>query len=187
MGGLARFGDVTGATLAVLGQGPVGLSATMLAARLGAEVIAVDIAPTRLDQARRFGAAHVLDTSTAGLADSIRDLTGGKGVDLVLETSGVSSVASDAVGLVAPWGQVCYVGLGSEVTFTMFDVFRSQVTMMASWTLSTVQQSECADFVMQHDLPVDDLYSHAWSLEQAVEAYEWFDRQDAGKGVFEFA
>jgi threonine dehydrogenase-like Zn-dependent dehydrogenase len=43
-----------------------------------------------------------------------------------------------------------------------------------------------ADFIAQRGLPIDDLFSHRWSLHDATAAYEEFDRQTAGKGVFVF-
>ncbi|MBV6759820.1 hypothetical protein [Rhodococcus opacus] len=44
----------------------------------------------------------------------------------------------------------------------------------------------CAEFIAARNLPIDDIYTHTWSLDQGVEAYEWFAQQSDGKGVFEF-
>ena len=54
---------------------------------------------------------------------------------------------------------------------------------MTSWSMSVVGQRECADFIVAHGLPIDELFSHRWRLEQIVEAYEEFELQRAGKGV----
>ncbi|OPX05389.1 iditol 2-dehydrogenase, partial [Mycobacterium sp. AT1] len=62
-----------------------------------------------------------------------------------------------------------------------------QMTLLTSWTLSIVEQKRCADFVAARQLPVDELYSHSWALADATAAYEWFDQQSDGKGVFEFS
>jgi hypothetical protein len=51
--------------------------------------------------------------------------------------------------------------------------------------MSTIEQLRCARFAVEHDLPLDDLFTHTWSLQQASEAYEWFNGQSDGKGVFE--
>jgi threonine dehydrogenase-like Zn-dependent dehydrogenase len=61
-----------------------------------------------------------------------------------------------------------------------------QLTVMTSWSLSSVQQIACADFIVERQLPVDDLFSDRWTLDQAVEAYEDFDKQQSGKGAFVF-
>jgi threonine dehydrogenase-like Zn-dependent dehydrogenase len=57
---------------------------------------------------------------------------------------------------------------------------------MTSWSLSSVQQIACADFIVDRQLPVDDLFTHRWTLDQAVEAYQDFDKQQSGKGAFVF-
>src|SRR5947208_15388174 len=75
-------------TLVVVGQGPVGLSATQLAAAMGARVIALDVSPERLSRAREFGADAVVDPRASDAVAAIKDLTHGRGADLTLDTSG---------------------------------------------------------------------------------------------------
>jgi threonine dehydrogenase-like Zn-dependent dehydrogenase len=186
-GGLDRLGDVGGATIAVSGQGPVGLSATMLATARGARVIAIDPEPARLAQARHLGAVETVNPLEVDAAAALMDLTGGRGVPLALETSGATPAISTALRSVAPWGRICLVGLGGgEARFSVSDMFRSQMTLMTSWTMSIVQQRQCAEFVVAHQLPIDDLFTHRWRLDQVEQAYREFDAQNAGKGVFLF-
>lgn len=185
-GGLKRLGDVGGSTLVVFGQGPVGASATMLAASMGARVIAVDIENSRLENARKFGASETINSREVDVVEAIRKLTGGKGTPLALETSGATPAAQAAIDAVASWGRICFIGLGAEVHFSTSQSYKKQMTLMTSWTTSIVEQKRCADFVVARNLPVDELYSHSWSLDDAVAAYEWFDKQSAGKGVIEF-
>ncbi|QYX82852.1 zinc-dependent alcohol dehydrogenase family protein [Streptomyces akebiae] len=185
-GGLDRLGDVGGSTVAVFGQGPVGLSATLLATARGARVIAIDPEPARLAKAQEFGAVATIDPSSVRATTALRDLTDGAGVPLVLETSGATRAAGDGLASLAPWGRMCVVGLGGEVHFDVLDMHRSQMTLMTSWSMSIVQQRQCAEFVARNELPVDALFSHHWRLDQVVEAYEEFDKQSAGKGVIVF-
>jgi threonine dehydrogenase-like Zn-dependent dehydrogenase len=56
--------------------------------------------------------------------------------------------------------------------------------VLASWTFATVGQADCANFVVERKIPVDRLFTHRWKLAQAVEAYQLFDKQTSGKGVF---
>jgi threonine dehydrogenase-like Zn-dependent dehydrogenase len=58
------------------------------------------------------------------------------------------------------------------------------VTLIGSWTFSTVGQSECARFVADRGIEVDRLFTDRWRLDQADEAYRRFDTQTTGKGVF---
>jgi threonine dehydrogenase-like Zn-dependent dehydrogenase len=64
------------------------------------------------------------------------------------------------------------------------DMLRRQVTIVASWTFSSIGQEECARFVVERGVDVDKLFTHRWKLDQAEEAYRVFDRQTEGKGVF---
>jgi 2-desacetyl-2-hydroxyethyl bacteriochlorophyllide A dehydrogenase len=185
-GALNRLGNVGGKDLVILGQGPVGASATLFASALGANVIAIDISSNRLVQASRFGAQSVLNAGDVDIVEAVRQLTHGRGPELVIETSGVSSAAQHAIDMVGVWGKICYVGLGADVRFNTSERFEKQMTLMTSWTLSTVDQMRCAAFVVERALPVDSLFTHTWALDQASEAYQWFDRQAEGKGVFEF-
>jgi threonine dehydrogenase-like Zn-dependent dehydrogenase len=57
------------------------------------------------------------------------------------------------------------------------------VTLIGSWTFSTVGQAECARFVADRGIAVDQLFTHRWRLDQTEEAYRLFDAQTAGKGV----
>ena len=64
------------------------------------------------------------------------------------------------------------------------DMIRRQVTIMGSWTFSTAGQAECARFIAERKIDLDQLFTDRWRLDQAVEAYQHFDKQAGGKGVF---
>lgn len=182
-GAIDRLGMRGGATIAVFGQGPVGLSATMLAARMGTRVIAVDIAADRLKRAREFGADAVIDASQGDPVEAMQDLTGG-GADYVMECSGIPEASAAAVKSARTWGSICFVGMGPEAHFDVRnDIIKKQVTLLGSWTFSASGQRECAQFVAAQDLPVDRLFTHEFQLEQAEEAYKLFDTQTTGKAV----
>jgi len=172
-------------TIAIVGQGPVGLSATQFAVAMGARVLALDISPQRLLLAKRFGAEVTIDAGGADPLGAIRDLTHGRGTDLTLDTSGRPEGRSLAVKAARAWGTACMVGEGSNVTVDVSpDLLRKQLTIIGSWTFSTAGQAECAQFVAERKIPVTDLFTHRWRLEQAEEAYKLFDTQTTGKGVF---
>ncbi|GHB73593.1 oxidoreductase [Streptomyces viridiviolaceus] len=183
-GGIKRLGNIGGATLVVMGQGLVGLSGTMFASALGARVIAVDVRDARLDRAREFGASEVINSAEVDLTEAMADLTGGRGAEVILETSGVAG--ADALKILGKWGRACFIGLPGDVSFRTEQQYKKQWTLMTSWTMSTIEQARCANFVVAHQLPVDRIFTHSWSLDHAVEAYQWFDEQADGKGVFEF-
>jgi threonine dehydrogenase-like Zn-dependent dehydrogenase len=184
-GALQRLGLQGDHTIAIFGQGPVGLSATQLAAQMGARVIALDTSVERLARAREFGADVVLDpTAVDDVVKAIRELTHGRGAHASLDASSSSVARRQAVQCVRTWGKACYVGEGDTVTLDVSnDLLRRQVTLIGSWTFSTVGQAECARYVADRGVEVDRLFTHRWKLEQAEEAYRLFDTQTSGKGV----
>jgi threonine dehydrogenase-like Zn-dependent dehydrogenase len=171
-----------GSTLAVFGQGPVGLSATVIGAAMGARVIAVESNAERRALAKQFGADVALDS-----AEQIKELTRGEGVDMALDCTGVPAARLAAVRSAKTWGTVCYVGEGGDVTLDVSrDLLRKQLTLIGSWTFSAMGQAECARFVADNKIPLEKIFSHRWKLEQAEEAYRVFDTQSTGKGVIVF-
>jgi len=182
---LRRMNLTGGDTIAIVGQGPVGLSATQLAAAMGARVIALDVSPERLSRAKDFAADALIDPKADDPVAGIKTLTHGLGADLALDTSGASEGRLTAVRGTRAWGTVCFVGEGGSVSLDVSpDMLRKQLTIMGSWTFSTIVQAECARFVADRKIAVEHLFTHRWQLEQADEAYRLFDRQTSGKGVF---
>ncbi len=174
-------------TLAVFGQGPVGLSATLLGAAMGARVIALDISPERRALARELGADAVVDPAASDAVATLRDLTRGEGVDLTLECSSAPSARQAAVRSVRTWGTACFVGEGGSVSLDVSpDLLRRQVTLIGSWTFSSVGQEECARFIANRKIPLGKLITHRFKLDDAAEAYRLFDTQTTGKGVIIF-
>ena len=182
---LKRMRLCGGDSLAVFGQGPVGLSATVLGVAMGARVIAVETSKERAKLAEEFGADAVIDASHEDPVSAIRDLTSGAGADLAIDCSGAAAARRAAVRCVKTWGTACYVGEGGDVTLDVSpDLLRRQVTLIGSWTFSAAGMQECAQFVAKKRIPLERIFSHRWRLEQADEAYKSFDTQTTGKGVF---
>ena len=183
-GALRRVQLQGGETIAIFGQGPVGLSATQLAHAMGARVIALDVSPERLKMAQVFGADEIIDAKSNDPVTAIQDLTRGEGAHKTLEASSAPSARRAAVQAVRSWGTVCYVGERGNVTLDVSpDLLRRQVTLVGSWTFSSQGQADCAEFVADHDIDVEALFSDRWTMDQAREAYAKFDTQTTGKGV----
>jgi len=184
-GALHRLDLRADQTIAIFGQGPVGLSATQLASAMGARVIALDISDERLARAKEFGADLVIDPSKTNAVEAIRQATRGLGAHATLDSSSSPDARKQAVQSVRTWGKACLVGEGGHVTLDVSpDVLRRQVTIIGSWTFSTIGQAECAAFIADRGIKVDNLFTHRWKLAQADEAYQLFDKQTSGKGVF---
>jgi threonine dehydrogenase-like Zn-dependent dehydrogenase len=152
---------------------------------MGARVIALDTSTERLARAREFGAEEAINPKTTeNVVQAIKDLTHGRGAHLSLDASSSPAARAQAVRCVKTWGKACFVGEGDTVTLDVSnDLLRRQVTLIGSWTFSTIGQGECARFIADRGVDVDRLFTHRWDLDQAAEAYRLFDTQSEGKGV----
>ena len=178
--------DISGRdTVAVFGQGPVGLSGTHSAKAMGAQVIAVDIVPERLALAKELGADHIINSQEADPVAGIQELTGGMGATAALETSGNSTARSQILQCLRPFARCCYVGIGgpASIDFNQ-DVIHKVATIYGSWTFSKSELIEIARFMVEVEVPLKKLVTHRFSLDQAVEAYRIFDGATTGKCVF---
>ncbi len=186
-GALKRL-DVSGRdTLVVFGQGPVGLSATMLGRAMGARVIAIDVVPERRQLAQDLGADAVVDPRAVDPVVAVHELTRGEGAETTMDCTGNAEARLAAVKSATTWGRVCFVGEGGTVAFDVSrDLLRRQITLVASWTFSAVGQEECARFIADRKVPLARLLTHRFTLADADAAYRLFDTQTTGKGVFVF-
>ena len=177
--------DISGRdTLVIFGQGPVGLAATQLAAAMGARVLAVDPEPGRRLMAQEMGAEQTLEPETA--LERIRELTG-EGADATLECSGNSQARQDAARAARPWGRACYVGAHGTATFDMTpDIIHRQLTIHGCWTFNPLLMAECARFAVDRKVKLGQVFTDAFTLEQAEEAYRRVEARQMGKGVFTF-
>lgn len=128
-----RRAEVTQAdTVLVLGAGPIGLALVEVARAHGATVFATDIAPARLRTAAWLGATPL---PADDLAARVLDATGGEGMPVVIEATGVPAVMAQALDLVAAGGRVVIVGLaprGDGLTLPALDVTRKEATILGS-------------------------------------------------------
>jgi len=178
---------VSGAdSVAIFGQGPVGLSGTLVAKAMGARVIAIDINQARLDLARAAGADHVISARDADPVSAIRELTGGKGTTTALETSGSATARGQAIQSVRALGQCCLVGMGHDPTQLEItrDVILKSQTVFGSWTFTKAELIQAARFMVEATIQLDALITHRFSFDEAKEAFRVFAQGESGKCVF---
>jgi threonine dehydrogenase-like Zn-dependent dehydrogenase len=180
--------DVSGRdTLAIFGQGPVGLAATQLATAMGARVVAVDLSPERRELACQMGAEEAIDPSATPPVEAIKVLTHGEGADATLDCTGHPEARANCARAARPWGRACFVGERGTATFDMTpDVIHKQLTMYGSWTFSTLLMAECARFAVDRRVPLGKVFTDTFTLAEADQAFRRFEARGMGKGVFAF-
>lgn len=110
MHAVLRAGELTGRTVLVTGAGSaVGHYAAQMATRRGAVVVGTAGSPARRDHARQAGAAHLIDYKSESVIDRVKEITGGAGVDAVIDMDFSSTAPLLPQGLLKPHGRfVCY-------------------------------------------------------------------------------
>jgi 2-desacetyl-2-hydroxyethyl bacteriochlorophyllide A dehydrogenase len=163
-----------GDSVAVLGPGPIGLLAAMLADRAGAgRVIVSGLAADaeRLEFARRLG-CDVVSADQGDPAAEVRELTGGYGADLVIDTSGGPGTVSDAVELVRRGGEVVLVGLSPPAPFDPSAAVVKEVTLRGAFRRQPVTWLRTIRLVATRRMDVRSLVTHRLPISRAEEAFE---------------
>lgn len=111
---VARGRVQPGDTVAIFGCGGVGLGAVAASAFRGATTIAIDIDDAKLTTARLAGAAHTIHSRREDVTQALRERTGGRGPDVVIEAIGTPATFRAAVELVGYTGRVVYIGYAQE-------------------------------------------------------------------------
>lgn len=137
-----EFKPQAGQSVAVMGSGAVGMAAIMAAAAMNASpVIAIDINDDRLALAKEMGATDSVNSSDMStLVDQLMEITGGKGVDYILDTTGVSPLMTTAAQALARRGTLGAVAAASPGTEVSFEIGAS---LMKGWTFKTVIEGSC--------------------------------------------
>jgi propanol-preferring alcohol dehydrogenase len=173
--------------LAVFGLGPVGLCGVMIAKALGAHVIGVDVVEERLELARRFGADAVVHGAREEVASRLRALTDGEGPGLAFETSGAPAAHQNMLDALCKGGKAAIVGAGAhEKTVNLTDIIGKQLTLIGSFVSPIDMYWELAAFLVRHQIPLEAMVTHRFSIEDAPEAFRLADTARTGKVVFEW-
>src|SRR3954465_6947156 len=116
MYGLTELGGlVAGDSVVVSGPGPIGLLGAAVAKALGAQpVILTGTRDNRLEIGKRLGADHVINVRNEDAVEAVRKLTGGKGVDFVLECSGAPNAVNEAAQMLNRGGKICLAAFPSD-------------------------------------------------------------------------
>jgi alcohol dehydrogenase len=173
LNGTVRPGDV----VAVVGAGPVGLSAIM-GARLfsPSHIVAIDMASSRLEAAKQFGADIVVNNTIEDALSAVRQVTDGLGADVAIEAVGVPATFELAATLVRPAGRVANIGVhGEPVTLHLEDLWARDVTITTG-LVDTYSTPTLLRLVASHQVDAKRFVTHHFALDDVMEAYDVFAR-----------
>ncbi|MEU6527321.1 zinc-dependent alcohol dehydrogenase family protein [Streptomyces sp. NPDC046924] len=185
--GTGWFGAVAaqagpGKTVAVVGDGAVGLLAVLAARQLGAErIIAMSRHAPRQELALEYGATDIVTERGDDGVARIKELTGGLGAHSVIEAVGTQQSMEQAIGSTRPGGHVGYVGVSHDVTLDGQELFFSHVHLHGGPAPVRQYLPELIGLVWNRRIDPGKVFDLALPLDQAAEAYRAMDERRAIK------
>ncbi len=173
LNGSVRPGD----TVAIVGAGPIGLSA-IVGAKLFSpgHIIAIDLSDARLDAAKRFGADVTVNNGREDAVAIVQSLTQGLGADVAIEAVGVPQTFELCTELVRPGGHVANIGVhGEPATLHLESLWIRNVTVTTG-LVDTYSTPTLLRLVASHLIDAERFVSHHFELDQMLEAYDVFGR-----------
>ena len=173
LAGGVRPGDV----VAVVGAGPVGLSAITGAQLFSpGHIVAIDLSDARLEAAKQFGADVVVNNSREDPLSVIKELTGGLGADVAIEAVGVPASFELAVSLARPGGRIANIGVhGQAATLHLEEQWSKDITITTG-LVDTSSTPTLMRLITTGQIDARRFITHHFGLDQFDEAYDVFAR-----------
>lgn len=176
-----KIGDI----VAVFAQGPIGLCATAGARLKGASlIIAIDGIDERLSYARQLGADITLDYRKVDIISEIMKITGGRGVDAVIEALGTQQTFESALRVLKPGGTLSSLGVYSTDLTIPLDAFSAGlgdhkiITSLCPGGKERMRR--LMSVIESNRVNLEDMVTHRYKLDDIVDAYDLFSHQRDG-------
>lgn len=166
-----------GDAVAVVGSGPIGLSAITCAQLFSPSlVIAIDVAPSRLEAAKHFGADVVINNAEQNPVAAVMELTDGLGVDLAIEAVGVPETFELAADLVRPVGRIANIGVhGEPATLHLERLWNRDVTITTG-LVDAYSTPTLLRLLKSGRINAKRFVTHRFHFDDFMEAYDVFAR-----------
>jgi alcohol dehydrogenase len=171
-------GHVTpGDVVAVVGAGPIGLAAIM-GARLfsPSHVVAIDLAPSRLEAAKMFGADIVVNPADENALEIVQGLTDGLGADVSIEAVGTPATFELTVSLARPGGHIANIGVHGEPATLHLETLWIRDVTITTGLVDTYSTPTFLKLLAGHQLDASAFATHNFALDEFEQAYDVFSR-----------
>jgi alcohol dehydrogenase len=173
--GVQSGGVKPGDTIAIVGAGPVGMSALLTSQFYSpGRIIMIDTDPARLGLARQFGATDTVQVGTEDAVQAVMGLTGGLGVDVAIEAVGLPSTFDVCQKIVSPGGNIANIGVhGKSVDLHIEDLWIKNISISMG-LVCTSTTPMLLKTVQSGKLDPTKLITHHFKLTDILAAYEVF-------------
>jgi threonine dehydrogenase-like Zn-dependent dehydrogenase len=182
--GLEKIGISGNDQVLVVGLGPVGLAALMLAKALGAtKLVGVDIIEERCKIAKDLGLADEVIIYEEDILDKVVALSDGeKGFERTVDCSGHTLGRQLCIRATRQWGKMVMIGEGGTVEFNPSpDIIHDQITIYGSWVTNIWRMEELVERIVRWGIHPEDLVTHRFPLNNVSGAYKLMDEGRCGK------
>jgi alcohol dehydrogenase len=171
LNGAVKPGD----TVAIIGAGPVGLSALLTSQFFTpASLIVIDLDDNRLNVAKQLGATAVVNSSDGHAVEKIMALTGGQGVDVAIEAVGMAATFELCQEIIGAGGHIANIGVhGTSVTLRLEKLWSHNITITTR-LVDAVTTPLLLKTVMAGKLQPKQLVTHYFKLNEILKAYDTF-------------
>lgn len=178
---LRRVSATAGEKVLILGAGPIGLAAVLVATAAGLEPLVADPDEARRGLAITVGAASEAWGDAAELREVMMDWTEGEGPPLVIEASGAESALRLATELVSHAGRIAMVGMSSGAALVRAGIFpEKEIDVFGSSTACPPDFGEAVRLVSEHREKVSKLLTHTFPLRDAADAFRFAAKHEPG-------
>jgi alcohol dehydrogenase len=173
--GVLNGGVQPGDSVAIVGAGPIGL-ASIMTARLytPGQIISIDLAPSRLEKAREFGADATVDNSRENAVERVMELTGGLGADVAIEAVGTPDTFDLCTRLVRPGGRIANVGVHGHSVELHLERLWSRDLTITTGLVDAFSTPQLLRLVENGRLDATQFVTHRFPLSDTMSAYDTF-------------
>ena len=173
--GVSRAGIKPGDTVVIIGAGPMGLLyLQMLKDSYASQLIVCEVKERRIRNAKEFGAKVVVDVSKDDPVEAVKNLTDGRGADVVIEAAGNPTATKQAIAMLGSGGRLVLFGInpqGAEVPITPFDVTFKQLEIIGSFTYSHSFEAALS-LLLSGKFDVNRFITHRVKIEEIHKGFE---------------
>ncbi|KAL0767456.1 hypothetical protein CaCOL14_009695 [Colletotrichum acutatum] len=184
---LLKEEERSNATAVVIGCGPVGLCAVISALEYRPKhLFAIDSVDSRLELARSLGAEPLnFETDRAGMEKRIKEVTDGRGADVVIEVVGLSPALRTAFDIIRPFGVIASIGVhNGEIPWTGTEAYGKNLRLQMGRCPVRAIFPEALALLEKKQDKLGFMFDRIMPLSEAVEGYTLFDQMKVQKVIF---
>ena len=173
--GVLNGGVSPGDVVAIVGAGPIGLSAITGALLFSpSHIIAIDLADSRLEAAKQFGADVTVNDSREDPGSIVRELTDGLGADVAIEAVGTPATFELATELIRPGGHVANIGVHGKPATLHLEILWTRDVTITTGLVDTYSTPTLSRLMATGQLKASRFATHHFSFDEFIKAYDVF-------------